>query len=334
MNFKMIFTITAKLLIVTLIFYYLFTNGIVKLSELTILYKNPVLVGFVIFVIICISNVFVSIRWKILLLILDIRLSFFRLYGINWISQFFATVLPGTVSMDLVKAFYVIKEKKNIAPRSLCLSSIIVDRLLGFFGMLIIASLGILLNYSAVIVDSRFQILSTTVLVLVVCVGIIFGVILFPFYEKKDPIFKLISRLPFNKLFEKLYRALKAYEGQAVPLCVCLLLSVFVQMAIVVSFMAITFAIKETNASFPIFLFIIPVGEVSTVVPLAPGGIGVGHVVFDLLYESAGIKGGADVFNVFTVIRLSLGLIGVIPYLIYSKNTSLKSAINKMAQEA
>jgi glycosyltransferase 2 family protein len=334
MNFKMIFIIAAKLLIVSAIFYYLITNGIVNLNVLTILYKNPVLVGFVIFVIICISNVLVSIRWKILLLILDIRLSFARLYGINWISQFFATVLPGTASMDLVKAFYVINEKKNIAPKSLCLSSIIVDRLLGFFGILIIASAGILLNYSAVIVDSRFQILSTSILVLVVCVGIIFGIILFPFYEKTDLIFKLVSRLPFNKLFEKIYRALRAYEGQAAPLCFCLILSVFVQLAIIVSFIAISYAMNQTNASFPIFLFIIPIGEVSTVVPLAPGGIGVGHVAFDLLYESAGLVGGADVFNVFTVIRLSLGLMGVFPYLIYSKNTELKSVVNKIAQKA
>ena len=42
------------------------------------------------------------------------------------------------------------------------------------------------------------------------------------------------------------------------------------------------------SANFAAQLFIMPIGLITISIPLAPGGIGVGHVAFDYLYHLIG----------------------------------------------
>jgi hypothetical protein len=57
----------------------------------------------------------------------------------------------------------------------------------------------------------------------------------------------------------------------------------------------------------------------TTALPLAPGGLGVGHVAFDKLFAMVGLQGGANVFNVMVLTQLALNLLGVFPYLLYRR---------------
>jgi hypothetical protein len=58
----------------------------------------------------------------------------------------------------------------------------------------------------------------------------------------------------------------------------------------------------------------------TTALPLAPGGLGLGHVAFERLFTMVGLTGGANIFNVMVLGQLSLNLLGVIPYLLYRSN--------------
>jgi uncharacterized membrane protein YbhN (UPF0104 family) len=60
---------------------------------------------------------------------------------------------------------------------------------------------------------------------------------------------------------------------------------------------------------------IYPIGMLTSILPLAPGGIGVGHAAFASLFALFGVSGGADVFNAFIVGQMVPNLLGVIPYL-------------------
>jgi uncharacterized membrane protein YbhN (UPF0104 family) len=69
------------------------------------------------------------------------------------------------------------------------------------------------------------------------------------------------------------------------------------------------------SPSWPEFVIVLPFGMIATVLPIAPGGLGVGHVAFDKLYSLIGLSGGANVFNAIAISQLALNLTGIIPYL-------------------
>jgi hypothetical protein len=66
-------------------------------------------------------------------------------------------------------------------------------------------------------------------------------------------------------------------------------------------------------------LTIIPIGFVSVAIPLAPSGLGVGHMAFEELFNFYHISGGANFFSLYFVITLTVNLIGSIPYIIHKK---------------
>jgi uncharacterized membrane protein YbhN (UPF0104 family) len=78
---------------------------------------------------------------------------------------------------------------------------------------------------------------------------------------------------------------------------------------------------------------IFPFGTLATAIPLAPGGLGVGHAVFDKLFHLVGLPGGANVFNIYVLSQLVLNLLGFIPYL-YVKSKISQDQMSIESSEA
>jgi glycosyltransferase 2 family protein len=55
-------------------------------------------------------------------------------------------------------------------------------------------------------------------------------------------------------------------------------------------------------------------GILTTVFPLTPGGLGVGHAAFEILNRELGLSQGANAFNLFYAGQLAFALFGAIPY--------------------
>jgi uncharacterized membrane protein YbhN (UPF0104 family) len=70
-----------------------------------------------------------------------------------------------------------------------------------------------------------------------------------------------------------------------------------------------------------------PVGFLSTSIPLAPAGLGVGHAVFDSLFSFFGIKNGASLFNLYFLGTVLFALLGLIPYFFRGRNAVEKRSI-------
>ena len=68
---------------------------------------------------------------------------------------------------------------------------------------------------------------------------------------------------------------------------------------------------------------VFPVGLLATTIPIAPGGLGVGHAVFDHLFSLINITGGADVFNLFILGQMFCNLLAAIPYLLARESINL-----------
>ena len=84
-------------------------------------------------------------RWRLLLVSQGVPVSFKKSLKLVFIGHFFNIVIPGSVSGDIVKAYYISKGEKNKLITTL---SVMMDRFIGLVSLLVIAFFAVLLNYS------------------------------------------------------------------------------------------------------------------------------------------------------------------------------------------
>ena len=99
-----------------------------------------------------------------------------------------------------------------------------------------------------------------------------------------------------------------------------LCLSLVVQFSSVLIFWSLIYPFVVGKMDFVQALAFIPLGHMTLALPIAPSGLGVGHAIFQKLFEFSGISNGASLFNLFFIITLLVNLAGVVPYLLSRKN--------------
>jgi hypothetical protein len=89
-----------------------------------------------------------------------------------------------------------------------------------------------------------------------------------------------------------------------------------IQFIAVVIFWSLIHPFVTGKMDFTQALTTIPIGFMTLALPVAPSGLGVGHAIFQKLFEFSSIPNGASLFNIYFVVVLAWNLLGVIPYLI------------------
>jgi glycosyltransferase 2 family protein len=94
---------------------------------------------FIAVIIATINRFIMAYKWNLLLKVKNINISFFEVTKIYYISNFLGLYLPPTIGADIVRAYYMNKKKYHLSD---ILSSIVVERLIGFLVLLLVAVLG------------------------------------------------------------------------------------------------------------------------------------------------------------------------------------------------
>jgi uncharacterized protein (TIRG00374 family) len=97
---------------------------------------NPLwlLLGFAIYGVV---EVIAAVRWQLLLRVQNARLSWSRVTALVMIGLFFNFFIPGGTGGDAVKIFYLLKETPG--HRAGAVLSVLVDRLIGLFALVLLA---------------------------------------------------------------------------------------------------------------------------------------------------------------------------------------------------
>jgi len=85
------------------------------------------------------------IRWNVLLRVQDIRIGWRRVSALYMIGIFFNPFMPGGTGGDVAKIFYLLKETPDKKPAALL--AVLMDRLVGLFGLIIITGVVIAFRY-------------------------------------------------------------------------------------------------------------------------------------------------------------------------------------------
>ncbi|NOZ64022.1 MAG: flippase-like domain-containing protein, partial [Caldiserica bacterium] len=219
-----------------------------------------------------------TIRWGWLLKAQNIHLSFSDLFTLTYVGFFFSNFLPGVVGGDLVKFYYL---GKKTGKMSSSFTSVFMDRVIGFMGLLSIAFVALLLNLERTAAREFFPlIVGATSLLL-----IIFFLLLNHRFYKLLSFLNHIKWLRLGERIQNLFQSFKTYRKSPHALLKAYLISLLVQfqMIIIVYFISLAFHLPIPAVYF--FLFF-PLVAVIMSIPISISGLGTREWAFVFFFSS------------------------------------------------
>ena len=279
------------------------------------------------FGILTVQAVLMGLRWRILLKTkLSGPLPWREIVKINWIGLFFSSFLPGVVTGDLVKLLYVRDFDPSI-DKTFLVMSVVLDRTLGLSGLILLMGFFTLFNFSELILlgPSMMGVLIFDAILFLL--ALLFLAILFLPSKMTTMLEGLFGKIPFvGKAASKTLGQIWIIGKNKKAVGKALLLSALIQFLHIMAFWIVTSPFYDRPLEFSWAVSLIPLGDIAIALPISPSGIGVGHMAFQTLFEFVGIPNGANLFNLYFIVMVSVNLLGVFPYILAGKKHSLKEA--------
>ncbi len=301
-----------KLTVATALVVWMVRSGQLNFSSLVILLEQKRIIFYTIAYWLCIPVLLAAYRWYLLLHIFDIAVKFKDLIKLHLTSLFFNSCLPGAFGGDVMKVYYIVKNKDQIASG---LSTIFLDRIFGLIGLTLVGT-AFIWNVDAndvVITSARiiFSILTACFIMAIIA-------------REKMLVWskKIIVLLP-NGLGTKLltlHSAIGKYLKQLKPNLIILMISVVIHISTIFYFSLLTNSFDQNSITIAETATIFAIGGILIAIPISPSGIGVGHFGFAYLFGMFAVQNGADIFNIFVLLQIALNLIGIIPYIFLNKD--------------
>ncbi|MFT0473815.1 lysylphosphatidylglycerol synthase transmembrane domain-containing protein [Pseudomonas antarctica] len=271
-------------------------------------------------------------RWWLLLKATRNVIPLSTVLNLQLMGSFFSTWLPGAAGGDAVKGVQIFRLLES--GRSTALISIVTDRVFAMLGLVSVAMLVSIFLPAAVSPDSEFHqyIGLLRVLVLLSLVGLIL-LVLGVFVALR---FSLIERLPIKirHHLQPFGLTLLMYFRAWPTLLLCWVASlaatgiVIIGMVIIASMFPFA-ANAEVTAIAGVF------GNLFSVIPITPGGLGVGESVFSkVCVELANrVAPFATIYFCFRVGMLVVNIPGMVATLLYSTKKHREKTQNLSAEK-
>jgi hypothetical protein len=227
-----------------------------------------------------------AVRWWILVRAVT-PLSWSAVWRLSLTGVVFNSIMPGANGGDLVKVGVVLTSQ---GPRTLVLSSLVLDRLLGLLGLLLLASLAAVLAWPAAPVALRPLMLSVWVAGLCGVLGLL--VLFHPLTARL--LLRLGGKSRLGAVLERLVTAGAAYRAAWPRLAAAVGLAVVSNLLSIVGFAQVgAMLFPSSEVGLQAYLLVVPLLFVTTSLPLPSGAIGVTEQVSQQLFALAGHPGGA-----------------------------------------
>ncbi|MFY7994014.1 MAG: lysylphosphatidylglycerol synthase transmembrane domain-containing protein [Bacteriovoracaceae bacterium] len=313
----------AKFAVSGALIFWLISSGKLDFKLLLALKDHPSAVASALFFA-GLNIVIVSWRWR---LILTARtgqyLPLRGIINITWIGQFFSSVLPGSVSGDLIKIIYIRHYDKNLSKKFL-FASIFIDRLMGLAGLILLVGISSIIFGTSM--DNSIEGFNQLIKMNFILVGVVLGAMVI-FFLGHRPVERFLTilknRIGLGKVFDKIINLWSDLGDIRPKMLKAVCISLIVQFIGVLVFWSLISPFVGEQLDFIHALCFIPIGLMTLALPVAPGGLGVGHAIFQKLFEMIGLTNGASLFNLYFVLTLVVNIFGIIPYLFGTTKKSL-----------
>ncbi len=247
-------------------------------------------------------------RWTVLLKALDIKVPFLRVITAYMVGLFCNLFFPSSIGGDLVRGLDLAKYEKS---RLKLFATVVLDRLIGFVSVVMLAFLGLLFSYKR-FVNDVIVLYSVGILAVVLCFTLI---ILF-----NRGIFSKLASI-FNR-FEKVKQGLMNFNEYMIffrnkrkILAFNLVLSFIIQVLSSVIYYLIGLSLG-LDTPLIYYLVLIPIVNTISVLPITIGGLGLRDCSAKFFFEKVGMLASHAVslsliWFFFTAV---VGLIGGVLY--------------------
>ncbi len=316
---KIIQILVSVILIVILFFWIDFEE--LKSSLVSFKYEYAVIA----ILIITFNRFLMGFKWNLLLKTKGVNISLFAVTKIYYIGNFLGLFLPPTLGTDVVRAFYV---SKYGALRTDIISSIIMERLLGFVGLFISALVGFILFINIISTDT-FDAGKLFTIIGVLCVISIIGFLLSLNQKINNLVAKFLKNKEEKKYWKKIVpSALKLYDSYVVhkefkSVLIIFLFLTFAEIFTVVLW-SYTIALGlNSNVPLTYFLAFIPLLLFFVRLPISFDGFGINEGFYVYFLALIGIH-AATGFSV-GIINHFITMVGILPGgLFYAFNKNFK----------
>lgn len=260
-------------------------------------------------------------KWNLLIRVRGLYVHFNRLFLINSIGSFLGLFLPSSLGTDVIRGYYLIK---NNSEKSISVSSVFVDRILGMFSLLLLGVISVFFAGDLIsIFNIRLYIISLFII----------AVIAFYIFQRNETVIlleKISKRIKLHKFTEKgikLHSSILSYKRHPKTLMLSFFITLLVQVTRVFTYYFFALAF---NISLPLvyyFLFI-PIIMLIIMIPISIGGLGVKEGTFVAFFTLIGMTINNAVTISFTnslIDTINTLIIGGGAYLFYK--TPLKEQI-------
>lgn len=238
-------------------------------------------------------------RWWYLLRILRIRISPWEAVRLTFLGLFFNYVVPGTVSGDVVKAYYA---SRHTDRKAAVLVSVFVDRAVGLLQFAVLPA--VVMVAMCVAVGWNDQLYIPAVVVAVVLMGVIvsLSVLLSPGVRRVLRLQKIIPRLPLQHHVAVIAQAANLYRRRVAALVKALGITFGGQSLFIVAIMLTGISLSVMVPWYQYFLYV-PLIYIIAAVPISPGGLGLAETFYVAFLVPAGAA-ASEVLALAVVARL------------------------------
>ena len=199
---------------------------------------------------------------------------------LTFLGLFFNLVLPGLTGGDLVKAGLAVRDHPHA--RADALVSVVIDRVIGLWALLGLASTVLLLA-----TNEAFDRLRGPVLLAFAGATLAVVLALHPAWRRLIRLERWIEKLPQARRLTKLDRAARLYGGHPLEIAIAFALSLGNHLCTAAALMALGAAFGAA-LGFAEYVAVGSIANTITSLPLAPGGWGLGEAAYGTLFALLG----------------------------------------------
>jgi uncharacterized protein (TIRG00374 family) len=298
--------------------------GLAYVWQKHVVNREPVNFGYLaLAVVVCIAAVLMTfIRWFVLVRAQDLPFTVGNALRLGLVGYFFSNFLPGSVSGDVVKAAFLVREQSR---RTVAVATIIIDRALALWSLIwFVALVGAGFWAAGMLTGKAEHVLQSIVISAWVIVGVTalgwVGLGLLPPYRAERFAGRL-SRLPrVGHSASEFWQAVWMYRCRQRSVALAMLIAMVGFVGFVLTFYFSARVLTDSSQEIPSWqahFLIAPIGLVIEAMPLFPGGAGIGEAGFGGLYALVGCAPALGVLASLMrrVVNWTLSLIGYLVYL-------------------
>jgi len=312
---KFFVRLTVAVILLWLLFYFYAIDW----KSITSAISNPRIATTTLTILSC-SFVIGWYRWLIILRAFKVEIGPWRVFEIYAISSFFNVFLPGVTGGDAIRVIYSVRAANGA--KVACGTSVLLDRILGFYGMLLVTLSIVLINFDS-FGRTKF---SGSILTILAGSFVLVHVAAFAATIGKKPLVKLCltrfegKHVRLHRFTESMSRVVDQFQSAKLTIFGCIILSISITCILIGSIVFLSIEQRwGEELGFLDFATAASVALMSGTLPITPGGIGTAEGVFSymcsVLGEAKEILPYATAFFLYRLFYMCIYLTGGILFI-------------------